>query len=179
MRKLSKEYYDWLVRMIDIQEHFEYSSLLRALHSREFFWSVPMDKNRAIDGEYLRRRFARECNKSLRYIEDTFTDPCSVLEMMIGLAVRCEEHIMHDPAYGDRTSIWFWEMISNLNLLEQTDDVFNHEIVDTIIDRLLERSYSRDGSGGLFTVNKDVDMRRTEIWYQLNYYLNELEENRI
>ena len=34
---------------------------------------------------------------------------CSVLEMMIALAIRCEEHIMDDPDVGNRTGQWFWK----------------------------------------------------------------------
>ena len=31
-----------------------------------------------------------------------------------------------------------------------------------------------ESEGGLFTVNNGRDMRRTEIWYQMNYYLSEI-----
>lgn len=38
----------------------------------------------------------------------------------------------------------------------------------------MEREYERNGEGGLFTVNNGRDMRTTEIWYQMNYYLSEI-----
>lgn len=42
--------------------------------------------------------------------------PCSVLEMIIALAIRLEEHIMDDPDIGNRTGQWFWDMIVSLGL---------------------------------------------------------------
>ena len=39
---------------------------------------------------------------------------------------------------------------------------------------VLERKYSRNGDGGLFTVNHSrYDLRSVEIWYQMCWYLDE------
>ena len=46
--------------------------------------------------------------------------------------------------------------------------------VDQTLERFLERGYGRNGEGGLFTVDNGRDMRNTEIWYQMNYYLREI-----
>lgn len=93
---------------------------------------------------------------------------------MIALAVRCEEHIMDDPDIGDRTGQWFWNMIVSLGLGSMTDERFDGEYVDEVVDIFLNREYERNGEGGLFTVNDtDRDMRNVEIWYQMHWYLNE------
>ena len=99
--------------------------------------------------------------------------PCSVLEMMVALAIRCEETIMDNPAYGDRTAQWFWGMIRTLGLYSMTDDRFDQEYVDMVIDRFLNRDYEPNGEGGLFKINNcKYDLRKIEIWYQLCWYLD-------
>ena len=80
---------------------------------------------------------------------------------------------MDDPQLGDRTGQWCWGMITNLGLGSMTDDRFDSEYVEEKIDRFLNREYEPNGKGGLFTVkNRDCDMRKVEIWYQLCYFLD-------
>jgi hypothetical protein len=99
--------------------------------------------------------------------------PCSVLEMILALAIRCEENIMDDPLKGDRTKQWFWGMINNLGLDTMTDMNYNERFIDDCVCRFLNRDYEPDGRGGLFTVrNCYEDLRNVEIWYQLLWYLD-------
>ena len=80
---------------------------------------------------------------------------------------------MDDPKFGNRTGQWFWEMITNLGLGSMTDNHYDRDYVDKVIDRFLNRKYERDGRGGLFTVrNCDKDLRKVEIFFQLCYYLD-------
>ena len=103
--------------------------------------------------------------------------PCSVLEMMLALSIRCEEHIMDDPEIGNRTGEWFWIMIVNLGLGSMDDTRYDEEYVDDILDKFLNREYDADGTGGLFPVRNpryaQYDLRNVDIWYQLNWYLQE------
>ena len=93
--------------------------------------------------------------------------------MIIALAIRCEECIMDDPKYGNRTGQWFWGMISNLGLGGMTDYNYKEIVVDRKIDIFLDRKYDPDGRGGLFTIrNCEFDLRDVEIWRQLCYYLD-------
>lgn len=164
-------YFEWLCRKVckTTTKINRYSQLLETLHSIEFIYYIPMDANRLRDGEDLRYRFARRFG-----VEPTFlSDSCSVLEMLVALAIRCEEQIMDDPEKGNRTSIWFWEMIENLGLHHMTNDNYNEQVVRDVIDCLLERRYDPDGTGGLFTINNcRYDLRKVEIWYQMCWYLN-------
>jgi hypothetical protein len=106
-------------------------------------------------------------------IIDILRGPCSVFEMMIALAIRCEENIMDDPSKGDRTGQWFWGMITNLGLGSMMDHRFNKIFVDDTIKRFLDRDYEPDGKGGLFRIrNTNKDLRTVEIWYQLCWYLD-------
>lgn len=170
-------YKEWLLSLISYRSISaeKYTKLINHLHSKEFEWVIDMDRNRAIDGISLRYRFA--WNKNVGYDEiDTYFDdvPCSIFEMMVALSKRCEENIMLDSDYGDRTGYWFWEMIANMHLGRYDDDSYDEEEVEEILDRMLFRLYSHNGDGGLFTVNNGKDMRREEIWCQLMGHLHEI-----
>jgi hypothetical protein len=133
-----------------------------------------MDANRYEDGIDLRYRFGYSENIDGTLIADYLDDrPCSVLEMLIALAIRLEEHIMNDPAIGDRTGQWFWNMVANLGLGGMDDAKFDRGYVENIIQRFLNRDYERNGKGGLFTVEHcKEDLRNVEIWYQACWYLD-------
>ena len=173
-QRINDEYFEWMCGLICGNRYAEavsYRKLLAYLHSIEFTYSIPRDKNRAEDGLDLRYRFTYETN--IKYAEDYIHGPCSVLEMMVALAIRCEENIMDDPSYGNRTGQWFWGMIVNLGLGFMTDSRFDEQFVDDVIFRFLNREYEPDGKGGLFTVrNCKYDLRTVEIWYQMCWYLD-------
>jgi hypothetical protein len=135
---------------------------------------MDMDANRAQDGIDLRYRFAYEKHIDRSVISAHLENmPCSMLEMMIALALRCEESIMDDPEYGDRTGTWFWEMIENMGLYCMNDHHYDKEIVENTINDVLNRRYERDGRGGFFHISDSPrDLRNEEIWYQMCWYLN-------
>jgi len=174
----SKSYFNWLCKFIKpIPNHYSYKNLLIHLHNTKFEYLIPMDANRAEDGIDLRRRYYYISNDlytiDLKQ-EDFFNEPCTVLEMMVALSLRCEECIMGSSEEGLQVGRWFWDMIANLGLDKMHDGNYDDEKVDYILNRLLKRTYNSDGVGGLFTVNHcDVDIRSVEIWYQLCWYLNE------
>lgn len=169
------EYFNWMYSLVCGEGHSEYISyrkLLMRLHAIEFVYTIAKDENRAADGVDLRRRFSLiEGNESyFEYLEG----PCSVLEMLIALSVRCEENIMDDPTVGDRTSQWFWGMIINLGLGSMTDKYFDRDKVEFNIWRFMHRDYEPDGKGGLFRLNMPrEDLRKVEIWHQMCWYLDE------
>lgn len=134
-----------------------------------------MDDNRAYDGIELRYKFGKDRGYSQAQIASVLdTRECSVLEMMVALAIRIEHDITQDDSYGDRTGHWFWSMIKSLALMDQYDDNFNGLLVRGSVHRMLEREYASNGKGGLFTVkNPREDLRNVEIWYQMMWYLNE------
>lgn len=176
--RTNEAYFSWLYHTANRDRYsgsISFTKLLRRLHDTEFIFSIPRDENRAADGMDLRWRYVCE-----RVVPDrheavllTLDGPCSVLEMIIALAIRCEENIMDDPSKGDRTGQWFWGMIANMGLGGMSDDRYDEERIDIIVDRFMAREYSPDGRGGLFTVRDcDVDLRDVEIWHQLCYFLD-------
>lgn len=173
--RVNDEYFEWLCESIDsgrFSKSVSYRKLLIRLHDIEFTWFVPHDDNRADDGIQLRRRYALAREDIT--LSDYISGPCSVLEMMVALAIRCET-IMDDALMGDRTGQWFWGMVHNLGLSSMIDSKFDRDYVDDVIARLLDREYEPDGRGGLFTVkNCNYDLRTVEIWCQLSWYLGSI-----
>lgn len=172
--QLNSQYFEWIYDILCWDKKKSFKMLLCALFNIDFTVILPMDENRAEDGEDLRYRFGRDHEYDDAIIT-TFLDnrPCSVLEMMAALAIRYEEHIMCDIEYGDRTHIWFWEMIKNLGLAHMSDDHYNQRRVDEAIARFLYRMYDADGTGGIFRIpGCPVDLRNVELWYQGCWYLN-------
>lgn len=174
--RINDEYFDWLCEVVDskrFSKHVSYRKLLMHLHKIEFTWFIPYDDNRADDGIMLRRKYALAHHDE--ELSDYISGPCSVLEMMAALAIRCEESIMDDTLFGNRTGQWFWGMIRNLGLSPMNDSNFDAEFVDDVIARFLNREYEPDGKGGLFTIkNCDHDLRTVEIWRQLSWYLGSI-----
>lgn len=159
-------YFRWLC---DITELTGYSELLSLLHDTPFVYIIPMDKNRESDGLSLRWRFLCENSINRRaYFSQFSSNECSVLEMMIALALRMEE------ITGDCAENWFCIMLESLGLFNMTNECFDKNNAVIILENFLERKFRRNGKGSLFTVTKSrADMRATEIWYQMCLYLDE------
>ena len=147
-----------------------YWNLTKQLYKTRYVWVIHDDKNRGEDGKELRREFINACD-----IEDVevnwLQEECSVLEMLIGLACRASFETGGEP--GD----WLWRFLNNLDLHSYNDRIYNTIVmgeVDAIINRLLDRSYARNGVGGIFPLkHARQDQTQVNIWYQLQAYLLE------
>lgn len=172
---LREEYFEWMYDTVckgRFAKENSYRELLTYLHSVEYTWILSDDVNRAEDGEEgLRWRFAYENHIQIRHELD---GPCSVLEMILALAYKCEE-IMDDAAVGDRTVQWFWKMINNLGLSGMTDRRFDLLYVEDTVQRFLNREYEPDGHGSLFVIrNCRYDLRDVETWTCMLWYLDSI-----
>lgn len=170
---MNNEYFNWLFDIVcggRFSRNISYRKLLNCLHSINFKYIIANDINREKDGIDLRRRFYLDTGRS----SGMKGAPCTVLEMMVALTIRCEETIMDNPSLGDRTGQWFWAMINTLGLSDMVDNRFNESIVREKIDIFLNREYEPDGQGGLFKIKHcRRDLRDVEIWYQLCWYLDQ------
>ena len=180
MKDIEQDYFDWMINKISNQRYSAYrthNKILNYLYSIEFTYTLPLDANRFEDGIYLRYRFGYE-----RHIPESVIGSeldvrgCTILEMMIALALRCEDNIMSNTNYGSRTPEWFWDMMKSLGLYEMTDDEYDKQVANKIINRFLNRDYGRDGRGGLFTIEgAKRDLRYVEIWSQAMWYLDQFD----
>lgn len=175
---IRQDYFDWLCDIIHVDQYNRsWRLLMKDLYRRTFYSFVPHDENRAGDGLELRDDYIRDSWLPDKY---EITGDCTILEMLIALARRIsfEESDPFNSSSVDRTSYWFWEMLSNLGLSDFDDNSYAElgggKYVDKIIDRFLAREYRRSGLGGLFPLSKTrKDQRRVEIWYQMSAYLEE------
>ena len=173
-------YFDFLYDVVakdreDVTD-LSYRMLLGVLDSVEFKDTRGIDGNRIQDAQELRADLLAEMS-----LDHTAVRPfpnVSMLEVMISIADRLGQ------ITGDEdTAFWFWEMISNLTLDGIDDNEFlsdpesyEDEILDCV-DSVININYDRDGLGGLFLLREGVapqDMRDTELWYQMQYYANEV-----
>ena len=176
--RLETYYHEWLCDIVCADDYSgcaaQYSYLLEDLDHIEFIFTNPMDENRMADGLDLRYRFCFEKEYGKEVIDILKDNPCSVLEMLAALSVKCEE-IMMDDSGVDRTGRWFWEMIFTLGLRNMTNDSYNHNKVISAVQRFMWRDYDIDGSGGIFHVyNKRYNMRKAEFWAQALWHLDEV-----
>ncbi len=174
---VENEYFEWLYNYVcknRVHDKVSYRKLFMTLHDTEFIYSIPNDVNRAIDGTTLRYRFATEFEEREGLpLPSRIQGPCSVLEMLVALSIKIEEGIMDDPLYGDRTSQWFWGMISNLGIGMMSDDIYDRDLVKEHLTIFLHREYEPNGKGGLFYIRDcPDDLTKVEIWTQLCWYLD-------
>lgn len=175
-----ERYFDVLYDMVaadreDVTD-MSYRMLLRVLDGVEFRDTRGIDGNRIQDAQELRADLITDMALDHTVVRP-FTN-VSLLEVMIAIAERLGQ------ITGDEdTAFWFWEMVSNL-VLDGIDDnefwsdpeSYEAEILDRA-DDVIDIKYDRDGLGGLFLLREGVapqDMRDTELWYQMQYYANEV-----
>lgn len=191
-----KDYICWLIDMIDYKPTIDincpelpklgtyeyefsmascYSYLLSFLFEMEFYWfdDLESDESRAEDGKRLREEYMMENDISP---DKVLQGPCRVLEMLVALAQRAE-FVMYDPLEGDRTYKWFWIFMKNLGLDYLTNDKCTSEAenyVRMVVTRWLDRRFDSNGNKSPFPIKKrSEDMRKVDIWYQMQWYLAE------
>lgn len=162
------DYGAWLVQYVGFKKK-NYSMLMAELHNSPFEFSVDHDDNRAEDGMSLRDEFGADLG--FRRVE--FDKPCSVLEMLVALAVRIENEYIGDPEDEHPEKI-FWEMVCNLGLDRCSDKRFNRDYVYNVLKKWIRRDFNKSGHGSIFPLrNSSRDQTRLEIWSQMNEYLTE------
>lgn len=162
------EYFQWLCDKVITPERGKYMLLLSSLHSITFVWMHPEDENRAAKGRNLRWEYAWS---NERGVDDyILNQPCSVLEMLVQMAMDVEHFILGEPG-KDQTAEWFWQMLHNVGLDVMDDSHYNIMYIQSKVDDVMYRRYDMNGNGGLFphyAYNKDA--RITGLWQQANDY---------
>lgn len=174
--EIKQNYWIWLRGLVGANDpeskRSQYFMLLFKLHEMDFYWTIPLDENRAKDGVDLRDAYFEATGKDVRDI----LGPCTLLEMMVALARR------YDGQVGDINSSnvpdIFWGMLKRLKLDKMDDEHFDEIKVADILMNFMDREYDFDGKGGLFPLKKpNADQRKVEIWYQMQAYRIENDEN--
>lgn len=171
---LENAYFEWLaVQVVNTRLRNPRQSswhLLRQLHATEFRWIIHNDDNRVADGKELRTEFLELHGESA--VDDWDSQGCSFLEMLIALSRR-----LAFQTEGASPAEWFWHMLGNVGLHISDLDYESlrmHDYVDQVLQALNNRTYDKNGRGGLFPLREsDIDQTQVELWYQMNYYLLE------
>ena len=180
-------FFAWLYDLIsDKKARHGYIQLCRVLYEKRFRWSVPNDDNRLEDGLILRETFILEEDLDQDHLEVRYflEQPCSVLEVLIGVAQRLNDTMYDLKDHANHTSRWFKELLDNLTLDKFIDNPEgNNEPLDPmadceveeILETFLGRTYDFHGNGGLFPLKKRPlkNQQLVEIWYQMMTYLAE------
>lgn len=190
------DYIAWLYSFVgkDTDQYGRYWRLIKRLYIHPFYvkemprTNVYKDVNRVRDGIALRFRFADEygvnvesCSKQDPRFESFFDDneACSMLEMLVALALRIRSDIMWDDDGVDRTPLWFWTMIANtgLDLERCKDEYFDENCIVEVAEmcsKIVNRLYEKTGKGSFFPTSfLGKDMRKIEIWYQMQFWIGE------
>lgn len=168
-------YFEWLLDRICDHSHpkEKFRSLLETLWMREYYPIIFLDKNRVSDGLTLRTEFnsLRRIPAGNKLSPDELSQPCTVLEALIALSVRIERDILCDDI-GDRTSVWFWTMMENMELDVMDERRYDEYYVNTVVDKFLNRHYGPNGEGGPFYIPYSMkDLREVELWMQAMWYI--------
>lgn len=176
MEELWENYLQYLIWICHLEQFRSHTRLFEMLHNLEFYWSIDRDDNRAGDGTELRDNYDIPLDITCGgedLVEEFMNKPCSILEMLIGLAIRVDEEYLGDPM-EPHPEEFFWEMIKNLGLDDYTDKRFNAGQVKKRVAMWIDRRFTKNGLGSPFPVyNDDRDQRDLEIWDQMNSYINE------
>lgn len=163
------DYIEWLCTerlQLDESDIKDYFRLFDCLLHIEFSSGHPNDARRENEGLCLREDFEYETGL---YLEG-LSPRCSFLEMLVALAYRCERQLMRSSYHGDRTSIWFFDMINSLGLGRFTSSIWSSgsgDKVYTICEKMMNREIS------LFDYKDAEKNIHEEIWKQLSAYINE------
>lgn len=180
-RKLDPiSYFDWM--MEKVENSYEpggagtHRLLLRRLHELEFYTVLPRDEDRIQDGLDMREDYSNDC-RIIPWDDAERYSPCSMLEIMVSMCWRFETNVMSNDLYGNRFGKWFWMMIENCGLSFLNDRSYTYDAdnyVAAVMRRICDRSYEANGDGSFFPLREPRgDMRKTDLWYQLQWYVTE------
>lgn len=171
------EYLNWLISQIEINSSRTYFDTLYRMHETEFVWIVPNDDNRIGDAFDLRSEFLHGTHgwehEAVLQFEIMTGKGASVLEILIGLSRRVAF------TCGGEAPWWAWQLMGNLGLYKFPDPLRprKREKLDDILYSLIWRTYESNGEGGFFPLNNPrEDQTKVEIWYQMNEYALEIQE---
>ena len=121
---------EWIIDLFDGYEHV---CLFRQLMTIEFRWTVQLDANLLPCVRKFREKMGRDY--------DGPKGRPTVLEILATLAVECEDKIMHNDDFGNRTCQWFWMMLYNLGVNIYDDAHYTDRTAEEIDEKVIDEVY--------------------------------------
>lgn len=168
---LEEDYFHWLLFFCNLDEEKNYYYGFRVLLNIPFRLKKPRDINRSIDGSKWKKKYPipHRFLEEKEEIQEFFDKEVSVLEVLLGLALRVDQEITGEMSEEDHPEAFFMEMMRNLKLSELSE-----REIRTKMTRWMNGTYKKNGEGTPFPVkNKVVDQREREIWDQMQAYIRE------
>lgn len=179
---MTEKYVEWIMRKVirnPLYDPYRYEKLIYELYDIPFAPGCAMDANRDADGRQLRIRYARE--KHMDVMKSLPDLQSSMLEMMVGFAIRTYEEVMKGLPVEYSPDVIFWMMIENMGLDDMTDEDFDRARVQKAVDIAVNGPYDWDGTGGaLFRIRPSEslrDFRMADIWYQMQWWAADVYED--
>lgn len=172
---VEESYFAFLLNKVGETQHIE---LCKFLYKTPFIFppEIESDGNRAVDGEEMRYEFIVYAGEGVNNVaadeslEQLLPKPCSVLEMLVALAIRIDRDIMGEPSINN-VQFWFRSMLCNIGAYDAPLPMAKGRIRSW-----LNREYDRNGA--MFRLQRPYrDQRKIGIWEQMSDYVNELSTN--
>ena len=174
---MNESYFEWLLERVEVysRKDFKYNKLFKWLLEEPFVWLIRNDENRSADGLELRYEYLNLGGKLPKWMGED--DPCSVLEMLVALSIRCDRDLIGSPDTYKGGKL-FWIMVENLGLDAYDDSNFDEKSVAEVVDIWMKRQFKEDGTGSIFCVKNRVktlvrNQKNIEIWFQMCDFINE------
>lgn len=169
------EYTFWLLsNLMSDEDHNTYYFLGLVLNGIEFYYTMPEDENRALDGISLRKSYSNNTEDDIFGI---MSCGCTALELLVALSMHMN-NITYYP--GDNESAWFWIMLENLDIKISDKDWPKQDSLDIIksnLSRWFDRKFTKKGKGSPFPMKKcQEDLRHVNMWDHMQWYIGEILE---
>jgi len=176
---LEEAYFDWLKSdaFSNRVNRREYEGVLRVMHDIPFYWTIWSDSNRAGDALSFRQSDFLGFQGDLEGLDQVWlgnwaTAAPSTLEVLLGMARRWNAYFQGSMPY------YFGHFFRNLELDRYSGRVLtgaSQEAVRQRLDNWMSRQFQPNGQGSPFPITNlraldIVDMRKLEIWSQMNAY---------
>lgn len=157
------QYTRWLLSYLGATD-CNYIFLSSMLNSIEFYYSIPDDKNRAVEARELREKYIKEYGEELL---DSMPAAVTAFEVLCTLAIHAEWVVDMKPYE------WLIIFIQNLGLDFLTDENWSMDgesFVVATVHKWLDRRFSPNGSGSPFR-SAIHDVTTISMWNAMQWYL--------
>lgn len=170
--KIIEQYRDWLIDQVNVVDGLDYGPMLRQLFFIEFYWTVPHDEDRAMDGAALRGDFEDIYNLPVNDL-----GPARFLEVLIGIAKRVEFQLFGRTYLDEQDYVKiFWDFIWNLGLQDTygTLSEEDYDKIDYFVTLFLNHEKSVTQNCHIFGFDYgQKSVKKMNLWDQMMVYVRE------